>query len=137
MEIEYLEKIEEKDFKLIDDEFNEYGKECGVACDFKPFYFVAKEDEKIVGYLTGHSYYKEVHVGDLVVLKEYRHHHIGSQLMKKMEEYFIGKGFEHINLTTYEFQAPEFYKKCGYEVEYIRKDKTEPKLNKYYLIKYL
>ncbi len=137
MDIEILEKLEEEDHIKIDDAFNEYGKESGVACDYKTFNFVAKEDGKIIGYLTGHSYYREVHVGDLVVLKEYRHHHVGTALMKKMEEYFAGKGFEHINLTTYEFQAPEFYKKCGYEVEYVRECKNEPKLNKYYLIKYL
>ncbi len=137
MDIEYVEKLEEKDYKIIDEEFNEYGKESGVACDYRPFNFVAKEDGKTIGYLTGHSYYKEVHVGDLVVLKEYRHKHIGSALMKQVEEHFKDKGFEHINLTTYEFQAPEFYKKCGYTVEYIRENKEEPKLTKYYLIKYL
>ena len=46
------------------------------------------------------------------------------------------KGFENINLTTYGFQAPEFYKKCGFEVEFIRKNKENPKLDKYYLVKY-
>jgi ribosomal protein S18 acetylase RimI-like enzyme len=37
-------------------------------------------------------------------------------------------------VTTYEFQAPLFYQKLGFRVEYIREDK-EPKLNKYFLVK--
>ena len=43
---------------------------------------------------------------------------------------------KNINLTTYDFQAPDFYKKCGYEVEFVRKNKEEPKLTKYFLVKY-
>ena len=33
--------------------------------------------------------------------------------METVENYYENKGFENINLTTYGFQAPEFYKKCG------------------------
>ena len=46
------------------------------------------------------------------------------------------KGFENINLTTYGFQAPEFYKKCGYNIEFVRKNEENQKLDKYYLVKY-
>ena len=46
------------------------------------------------------------------------------------------KGFENMNLTTYSFQAPEFYKKCGFEIEFIRESKQNPKLTKYFLVKY-
>ena len=56
--------------------------------------------------------------------------------MQTIEDYFKDKGFENINLTTYGFQAPEFYKKCGFNVEFIRKNKENPKLDKYYLVKY-
>ena len=57
--------------------------------------------------------------------------------MIAVEDYFRKKGFEQINLTTYQFQAPEFYKKCGYVVEFQRVDKQNPLLTKYFLIKYL
>ena len=47
-----------------------------------------------------------------------------------------GRGYEKITLTTFGFQAPEFYKKLGYEVEFVREDK-DPKLAKYFLAKAL
>ena len=50
----------------------------------------------------------------MIIIDEYRNKHIGSKLVQTVEEYFKEKGFENINLTTYGFQAPEFYKKCGF-----------------------
>ena len=95
-----------------------------------------KENDKFAGIITGNSYYKEIHISDLIVLEEYRNEHIGSKLIETVEDFYKSKGFENINLTTYGFQAPDFYKKCGFEVEFIRKNKKNSKLDKYYLVKY-
>ena len=88
-----------------------------------------------IGILTGHTYYNEVHIGDLIILKQYRNQHIGSQLIKVVEKYYKNKGFKNMNLTTYKFQAPEFYKKCGFQVEFIRENKENPKLGNYFFVK--
>ena len=134
--IEIKEKLDEKLYDFIDEEFNKYAIKNGVICNYTPFNFIAKENEKVVGIITGHSYYKEVKISDFIVLEEYRNRHIGSKLIKEVENYFRNKGFENINLTTYEFQAPEFYKKCGYNLEFIRENKENPKLTKYFFVKY-
>lgn len=134
--VEYKENLNEEFYEMIDIEFNKFAVQNGVRCDYKPFNFIAKEDEKVIGIITGHSYYSEVHIGDLVVLEKYRNKHIGTKLVETVENYYKNKGFENINLTTYNFQAPEFYKKCGFEVEFIRENKDNPKLNKYFLVKY-
>ena len=134
--IEHKENLDEEFYKIIDTEFNKFAAKNGVTCNYTPFYFIAKEDDKVVGIITGHSYYKEVHIGDLIVLEEYRNKHIGTKLVEMVESYHKNKGFENLNLTTYGFQAPEFYKKCGFEVEFIRENKENPKLNKYFLVKY-
>ena len=55
----------------------------------------------------------------------------------KISDTRLSDGFENINLTTYGFQAPEFYQKCGYRVEFIRRNKENPKLDKYYFVRYL
>ena len=136
IEVEYKENLDEGIYEIIDEEFNKFATKNGIICNYKSFAFVAKEESKIIGIITGNSYYKEVHISDLIVLEQYRNKHIGSKLMETAENYYKNKGFENINLTTYGFQAPEFYKKCGFEIEFIRKNKENPKLNKYYLVKY-
>lgn len=136
LKIEYKENSQEIG-NIIDSEFNKYANKNGVICNYKSFVFAAKEDEKIIGIITGHSFYKEVHISDLIVYEQYRNKHIGSMLVQEVENYHKGKHFDNINLTTYAFQAPDFYKKCGYTVEYIRENKENPKLSKYFLIKYL
>ena len=136
IEFEYKEALDEKFYDLIDKEFNKFATKNGVICNYKPFNFIAKENDKVIGIITGHSYYKEVHIGDLIILEEYRNKHIGTKLVEMVESYYKGKGFDNINLTTYGFQAPEFYKKCGFEVEFVRENKENSKLTKYFLIKY-
>ena len=136
IEVEYKENLDEGIYEIIDEEFNKFATKNGIICNYKSFAFVAKEESKIIGIITGNSYYKEVHISDLIVLEQYRNKHIGSKLMETVENYYKNKGYENINLTTYGFQALEFYKKCGFKVEFIRKSKGNPKLNKYYLVKY-
>lgn len=136
IEVEYKENLDEGIYEIIDEEFNKFAVKNGIVCNYKSFAFVAKEESKIIGIITGNSYYKEVHISDLIVLEQYRNKHIGSKLMETVENYYKNKGYENINLTTYGFQALEFYKKCGFKVEFIRKSKGNSKLNKYYLVKY-
>ncbi len=134
--IEYKENLEEQYCKLIDTEFNKFAIKNDITCNYKPFNFIAKEDGEVVGIITGHSYYKEVHISDLIIYEEYRGKYIGTKLVETVENYYKNRGFENINLSTYHFQAPEFYKKCGFEVEFIRENKENPKLTKYFLVKY-
>ncbi len=136
LNIEYIENADKELYMLMGNEFNKFAIKNGITCNYKSFNFIAKEEEKIVGIIMGHSYYKEVCIEDLIILEEYRNKHIGTKLIETVENYFKNKGFENINLTTYKFQAPEFYKKCGFEIEFIRENKENPKLNKYYLVKY-
>ena len=136
LNIEYIESLNEELEKIIGAKFNEFAAKNGVTCDYAPFVFVAKENDEVIGIITGHSYYREVHVSDIIVYEKYRSKHIGSQLIETVENHHKNRGFENINLCTYHFQAPEFYKKCGFQVEFIRENKENPKLNKYFFVKY-
>lgn len=133
--LEYLKESTEEIFDFIGNGFEEYSRANGVLCNWEPFFFTARENGRLMGVITGHKYYSEVHIGDLLVLKECRKNHIGTSLLNAIEEHFKDSGIDNINLTTYAFQAPEFYKKCGFELEYVRENKKEPKLNKMFFVK--
>ena len=120
--------------EFINVEFSDYAIDCDVALNYEEFCFTAEDDGKIAGVITGRAYYNEVHIGDLIVGKSYRRDGVGSKLVSAVEDAYKGKGYEKIALTTFGFQAPEFYKKLGYELEFIRKDE-DPKLSKYFYLK--
>lgn len=54
--IEYNENLNEENYKLIDDEFNKFAIKNDIVCNYKDFAFIAKEENKIVGIITGNSY---------------------------------------------------------------------------------
>ena len=136
LNIEYREYAGEEFENIIGFEFAKFAEKNSVICNYTPFCFVAKNDGDFAGIITGHSYYEEVKISDLIVIEEYRGKHIGKKLIEAVEAYFQGKGYENINLSTYDFQSPDFYKKCGFQIEFIRKNKSNPKLTKYFFIKY-
>lgn len=133
-----IEKVEsnEKLNKFVDDEFARYEKQNEVHYNHIPFSFIAKENDEIMGVVAGHTCFFEVYISDLAVREKDRGKNIGSQLIQAVEEYYTGHGFENINLCTYGFQAPEFYEKLGFQLEFVRKNKANPKMNKYYFVKY-
>ena len=121
----------------IDRAFDAFAEKHGVVCNYTPFAFAAKKDGKVIGVIKGYSFYREVHIGELIVEDEYRGQGIGTKLLSVVEAHFQGKGFDNINLTTYRFQAPAFYRKNGFTPEYIRKNPDYPALDKYFFIKNL
>lgn len=132
-----IRRAEEDDPKIgefINKEFTDYALKNEVTLGYDEFCFVEEEDGKILGAITGRAYYNEVHIGDLIVSKDCRRSGLGSRLVKAVEEYYSGKCYDIITLTTFGFQAPEFYKKLGYKIEFVRENK-DPKLSKYFLSK--
>ena len=132
MEIKRFDEVDDRLGEFINKEFSAYGEQNGVVLNYDEFCFAAEEDGNILGVITGRAYYNEVHIGDLIVASSLRKGGIGSKLVRAVEDNYRGKGYDKITLTTFGFQAPEFYKKLGYEVEFVREDK-DPKLSKYFL----
>ena len=136
MEIKRFDEVDDRLGEFINKEFSAYGEQNGVVLNYDEFCFAAEEDGNILGVITGRAYYNEVHIGDLIVASSVRKGGIGSKLVRAVEDNYRGKGYDKITLTTFGFQAPDFYKKLGYEIEFVREDK-EPKLSKYFLAKQL
>lgn len=135
MYIELIENFDDEISEFVDKEFNKFAFENNLICNYLPFNFVAKEGDKIIGILTGHSYYKEVYISDFIVLEQYRNKHIGTALMEYCIAHFKDREFDNINLTTYRFQAPQFYEKQGFKLEFTRENKKNPKLTKYFYVR--
>ena len=81
---------------FINIEFSDYATDCDVELNFEEFCFAAEDDGKIAGVITGRAYYNEVHIGDLIVGKEYRRDGVGTKLVAAVEEAYKGKGYEKI-----------------------------------------
>lgn len=136
LNIEKIETMDDFISNFIDKGFNYYAAENNLICNYTPFCFAAKDNGEVIGVLTGHSYYDEIHISNLIVSQDYRNKHIGGQLPEHCTAYFTDKGFANINLTTYAFQAPLFYEKQGFQLEFVRENKVNPKLTKYFYVKY-
>lgn len=134
MIIKRVNEINDAVDEFINKSFTDYAVKNDVALNFEEYCFSAEEDGEIIGVITGRAYYNEVHIGDLIIDESYRRMNIGTKLVKSVEEAFTGKGYSKITLTTFGFQAPEFYRKLGYSLEFIRED-NDPKLCKYFYIK--
>lgn len=136
MIIKKIDEIYEEVDTFINESFEDYAAKNNVDLNYEEYCFVALDEEKVIGSITGRAYYNEVHIGDLIIDLNYRRQKIGTKLVKTVEEAYKGKGFSKITLTTFGFQAPEFYKKLGYTLEFVRED-SDPKLSKYFYIKSL
>ncbi len=126
---------EKKVGDFINEAFIDYAKSSDVDLNYEEYWFVAEDTNgNIIGSITGRAYYNEVHIGDLIIDKNHRRQDIGTKLVRAVEEEYSNRCFEKITLTTFGFQAPEFYKKLGYEIEFVRED-NDPKLSKYFYCK--
>ena len=134
MIIKRVNEVDDIIGSFIHEEFVSYGEQNGVALNYDEFCFAAEENGKILGVITGRTTYNEVHIVDLIVNHEDRKSGIGSRLVSAVEDAYKGKGYDKITLTTFGFQAPGFYKKQGYKLEFVREDK-DPKLSKYFFAK--
>ena len=122
---------------FIESEQEKYEAENGIRCNYTPFCFVAKIGEEIAGAVSGATFFSEIYIDELVVKDIFRGKGIGTQLVSTIEKFYAGQGYNNINCCTNGFQASGFYEKCGFELEFVRENKSDPKLSKYFYVKYL
>jgi GNAT superfamily N-acetyltransferase len=117
--------------------FEEYESSFGIDVNYKRFSVVLNhETDGVIGVINAFTAFAEIYIDDIWVDRLHRHKGYGRQLIEALEEKFKGKGFNNINLVTSAFQAPEFYKKCGFTAEFVRENKNNPKFTKTFFVKY-
>ncbi|WP_314413102.1 GNAT family N-acetyltransferase [Streptomyces kroppenstedtii] len=91
----------------------------------------------IAGGLIGHTWATWLHVAYLWVDDRHREAGLGSQLLSRAEQLAVSsRGCRASRLETWDFQAPDFYRKQGYEVVCVIPD-YPPGITEYTLTKRL
>jgi len=135
--IEFVDKLSKDVEKKMEEDLVKYESSYGIDVNYERFSIVARDKAGIpIGVINAYTAFAEVYVDDIWVDISFRGQGYGRKLLQELEDHFKGKGFNNINLVTSAFQAPEFYKKCGFTVEFVRKNTKNPKLTKTFFVKY-
>ena len=136
MKIEYTEKLTKEYKDKSDICFAKDRKKHGIEKNGKPSWGIVLRNDsgEIIGGVSGDIGFDAVYIDVVWVEEAYRGKSYGKILMNEVWKKFKDKDYDNISLATARFQAPEFYKKCGYELEFIRK-KRNSKLDEFFFIK--
>lgn len=99
--------------------------------------WVMDSDGALAGGLVGHTWTTWLHVTYLWVDARHRGAGIGSRILAEAEALAVtGRGARHARVETWDFQAPHFYRRHGYEVVCVIPD-YPPGITEYTLTKRL
>lgn len=139
----------EIDYKISDEVDKDSRKELGsflskynteALQDFekgKMLEIVARDKSgEIIGGVYAYSRWTWMYVDWLIVREDQRGNGLGRELMRLCEIECEKREIKRIRLNTFEFQAPDFYKKLGFKVAAIEED-FPPGHRTYYMQKYL
>ena len=118
MEEEYqIVYADEPAWDIIGPAINDYNRQQGGGDHAKSLCFVLRApDQEIVGGVIGTTYWDWFQLDLLWIREELRGRDYGHRLLTAAEEEARRRGARHVHLDTFSFQAPDFYKRHGYEV---------------------
>ena len=107
----------ENEIDFIRERLNQFNKD-NVGDDGHTPLNIAEYDKEgnIIGGILGGTYWGWLYIDILWVKEELRRKGIGSKLLIEAEREAVNRGCHHVHLDTMSWQAPEFYKKHGYNL---------------------
>ena len=78
--------------------------------------FARAEDGQVIGGAVGRTWGRCCELLELWVHQNHRGTRIGLQLVREFEAQAASRGCNVFYLTTFSFQAPDFYRRLGYQV---------------------
>ena len=111
-------------------------KQAGDSQGKQVCFILYSPDGEIAGGLIGETHWGWLYINLLFIIEELRGRGYGHQILTLAEEKARQYGAKHAYLDTFSFQAPDFYKKHGYEVFGELRD-FPPGNQRYYLTKEL
>ena len=127
----------EKEIKYIRESLYQFNKDIVGDDGHTPLNIVEyDENGDVIGGILGGTYWGWMYIDILWVQADFRRRGIGSKLLTEAEKEAARRGCHHVHLDTMSWQAPDFYKKYGYEVIGVLPDIPSGK-QKYLLMKAL
>jgi ribosomal protein S18 acetylase RimI-like enzyme len=135
--ITFADKLSDEEEEKMSKDLIAYESRHGIDVNHKRFAIIMRDGKNnLIGALNAFTAFAEIYIDDIWVDQSFRGKGYGTMLIQSLETHFKGKGFNNINLVTSSFQAPDFYKKCGFTAEFVRTNKKNPKLTKTFFVKY-
>ena len=121
-----------EDVTFLDDRLYEYNAaQTGVDDGQWLAIFVRDDQQRIYAGIKGWTWCGSCYISALWVDERLRGHGVGTQLLQAAEQEARARGCQHMILDSYNFQAPGFYKKLGYEVFAVLEDHPRHHRNYY------
>jgi ribosomal protein S18 acetylase RimI-like enzyme len=115
----FIENPTQDELDFLTEKINQETPERGWACPFAIFAYTI--ENRIIAGCDGAIIYGVIHTDQLWVDPEFRGQGLGEKILQKVHHFGKEKGCSHATVLTMDFQAPDFYKKLGYQVDFIRK----------------
>ncbi len=135
-----IEKVGDSEimYNKFDKTFIKQAKDINIDINYRNFIYTVKDDsDEVIGGMHGYKLFREVYINKLCINENFRGQGIGRKLLDIVENEVCDDNIDYIILTINGFQeVVEFYKKYGFEIEFIR-DNKNPKFISYSMIKKL
>jgi len=126
-----------EDVRFLSDRLYEYNVEQTGVNDGQWLAIFVRDDQGMIrAGIQGWTWCGTSYISSLWGHKELRGEGVGTQLLRAAEQEARARGSQQIVLDSYNFQAPGFYQKLGYEVFAVLEDHPRHHRN-YYLRKRL
>jgi ribosomal protein S18 acetylase RimI-like enzyme len=136
-DIVYVDRPGQSEWGTIGGGIGEYNEQHAGDDGSESLCFVLHtSDEEVAGGLIGATHYGWFYIDLLWVKEELRGSGYGHRLLTLAEEEARKRGAKNAYLDTFSFQAPDFYKRHGYEVYGELRD-FPPGHQRYFLTKQL
>ena len=118
-----LENTESQKAQEIGDLIRSYNRSKREKAESEPLNIYVEDDSgELMAGLVAETFGNWLEIEYLFVKEEFRGQGIGSQLLQQAESEAKKKNCRYAFVNTYQFQAPTFYQKQGYEEVFTLKD---------------